>query len=311
MNPMAEPLVIETPHWLVLPIGTPILQEDEEEDEMGEANLHVGATEILHVCVGAHLLDYWPSLQVFANMNCYYGPPQPETGRPACFCADTMAVEPFEELPKEIKSYRIGVDGRAPRATFEVLSEGTAEANDKKVKPELYAILGIEEYILVDPTGEFLEEKLLLKRLQPDGTYKDERDEDGGVTSKLGFRLIFDETGELAVVDVATGRRYIRPKEGEAEARARRIAEARAEAEAERAEAETERAETEAKRAETEAKRAEAEAKRAEAETERAEKEASSRRAAEEARFLLEQQLHALQSELQRLRQLPKSDNES
>jgi hypothetical protein len=67
-------------------------------------------------------------------------------------------------------------------------------------------------------TGKFLPQKLLLKRLQADGTYKDERDADGGVTSKLGFRIIMDDDSRIRIINTATGHRYVRPLEAEAAA---------------------------------------------------------------------------------------------
>ena len=69
-----------------------------------------------------------------------------------------------------------------------------------------------------DVTGKFLPQKLLLKRLQADGTYKDERDADGGVTSKLGFRIIMEDDGQIRIINAATGHRYVRPLEAEAAA---------------------------------------------------------------------------------------------
>src|SRR5438132_1566724 len=71
-------------------------------------------------------------------------------------------------------------------------------------------------------------EKLLLKRLAPDGTYKDETDPDGGVTSKLGFRIIIDTDGQIRVINTATSRPYVRPLEAEAAATAAREAQERA-----------------------------------------------------------------------------------
>ena len=79
----------------------------------------------------------------------------------------------------------------------------------------LYAKVGVLEYILVDRTGRFLPGKLLLKRLQPDQSWVDVRDNDGGVTSRLGFRLLFDSADRLQVLDAQTGRAYVRPTEAE------------------------------------------------------------------------------------------------
>ncbi len=62
----------------------------------------------------------------------------------------------------------------------------------------------------------------------------------GGVTSKLGFRLMLVEIGQIAVFDAVTGKRYRRPdeadveaKRADAEAKARRLAEKRIQVEAE------------------------------------------------------------------------------
>ena len=199
--------------------GLPILYEDEEEGDMGEANLHVITDEILHVCLKAHFADQ-PEYEVYSNMNCYYSEehPHPKTGSLPYISPDDMVVKPFRPLPRNQTSYTIGVHGPAPLATAEVLSERSGQQRDLTTKVELYAKLGIAEYILVDLTGRYLPQKLVLKRLQPDGTYKDERDADGGVTSRLGFRLIIDTDGELRVIDVKTGRRYVRPEEAQAAA---------------------------------------------------------------------------------------------
>jgi Uma2 family endonuclease len=216
------------------PVTIPLLHEDEEE-RMGEANPHARGIHIVFLGIESHLAENHPELGVYTNLNLYYAT-EPNEGMKAqtgCVAPDLMVVEASQPLPYEIKSFTIGRDGPAPRLTVESLSERTAEERDLKDKPTLFAFMGVHEYILIDPIGEFLPEKLLLKRLQPDGTWKDERDADGGVTSVLGFRIVVEADGLLRVLDVQSGRKYLRPNEGEAEARARRQAEAFAQAEAE------------------------------------------------------------------------------
>jgi hypothetical protein len=44
------------------------------------------------------------------------------------------------------------------------------------------------------------------------------KDADGGVTSKLGFRLIIEHDSQVRALDVATGKRYVRPREAQTEA---------------------------------------------------------------------------------------------
>lgn len=137
-----------------------------------------------------------------------------------------MIVSPFEPLPENQVSYTIGRDGPPPLATIETLSLRTAQQRDLDEKITICARLGVAEYILVDPSSQYLPQRLLLKRLQPDGTYRDEQDADGGITSNLGFRIVIESDGKVRVIHAATGWRYPRPDEAMAEAR-RRLDEAK------------------------------------------------------------------------------------
>lgn len=215
--------------------GMPIFYEDEEEGEMGESNPHTVTVGILHICMGSHLAGR-PQYRVFSNMNLYYrkGPPHPRTGSLPYVSPDIMVVEPFHDLGEDVSSYTIGDDGPPPVHVTEILSQRSAQQRDLKGKPVIYARLRIPEYLLVDPTGERLPTRLLLKRLQPDLTWRDEQDADGGVTSRLGFRVIWDTDGRLRVTSAATGKPYARPDEAQSaverldrEAKARRKAEER------------------------------------------------------------------------------------
>lgn len=216
-----------------LPATWPILYEDEEE-VVGEASPHMQDVLILLMCLEAHFAGRTP-LQVFGNLNLYYRPPDFEEGAPLPnVTPDTMVVHPFQPLnERTLTSYQIGREGPAPMLVVEVLSESSAGQRDQVDKSQLYALLGISEYILIDVSGTYLPERLVLNRLRPDGTWQELQDEDGGITSQLGFRLIIASDGRLGVVDVATGEQYVRPNEAQVERQARRQAEAQAAAEAE------------------------------------------------------------------------------
>lgn len=193
----------------------PILYEDDKEADLGESNIHVDSDEILHICLKAHLASR-PEYHVFSNMNLYYQETESQEVSPLPYVSpDTMVVRPFGPLPKKVRSYQIGRDGPSPLLTAEVLSERSYEQRDLDEKVTLYAKLGVAEYILVDVTGQLLPRRLLLKRLQADGTWKDDQDADGGVTSQLGFRLIIDNDDQLRVLDAVTGKRYARPDEAD------------------------------------------------------------------------------------------------
>jgi hypothetical protein len=60
-----------------------------------------------------------------------------------------------------------------------------------------------------------------LKRLTAGKSWKDVCDADGGITSRLGFRLLIDRDGDLRVLNRATGKPYARPDEAQVEAEAR------------------------------------------------------------------------------------------
>ncbi|HLN29294.1 MAG TPA: Uma2 family endonuclease [Gemmataceae bacterium] len=193
----------------------PILYEDDEEGELGESSPHVSADEILHICLLAHFAGR-SEYKVFSNMNLYYQPgPSQRVSRLPYVSPDTMVVVPFHPLGDDVTSYQIGKDGPAPELTIEVLSERSAQQRDLVEKLTVYAKLGVKEYFLVDPSGRFLAQKLLLKRLQPDKTWSDEQDDDGGLSSAFGFRLTLDSAGRVQVQDAATGRAYVRPTEAE------------------------------------------------------------------------------------------------
>jgi hypothetical protein len=188
----------------------PLIYEDDEEGDMGEASTHTDTLAIAFYGIGAHLAGE-EHLRVFSNLNLYYS----EIDRKAYASPDFMVAQP-KETGAHFTSYRIGVDGPTPLVVGEVLSERTAQQGDLREKPHIYALLGIREYLLLDLTGEFLAQRLLLKRLRRNRTWKDEQDPDGGVKSKLGFRMVIDADGRLRVRNAMTGERYVRPDEAQA-----------------------------------------------------------------------------------------------
>ena len=138
--------------------------------------------------------------------------------------------------------YQLWKEGRVPDVVFEVSSKGTAD-EDLGTKKGLYEYLGVREYFLVDPEGDYLEPPLQGFRLG-----------EGGYVRLLGPTLHCEALGldvrrhgdYVRLFATATGELLPTPVE----------AFERAEAERGRAETERERAETERERAETERERA-------------------------------------------------------
>lgn len=212
------------------PNGIPPLCDD--EGEMGESDLHTRTCDILFYGLDFHFMNQ-VGRRVFGNLNLYHSQEDPRL-----FVAPDIMVVESAQLPSTgITSYRIGQEGPVPLAVIEVLSPRTFQESDLTNKPILYARIGVQEYILVDVSGELLPGKLLLLRRQPDGTWLEMRDAGGGVTSQLGFRLMIDAEGQLRVIDIRSGKPYPRPQDAlaaieqaHAEAQARHQAEERVKA---------------------------------------------------------------------------------
>ncbi|MBL8892084.1 MAG: Uma2 family endonuclease [Planctomycetaceae bacterium] len=130
--------------------------------------------------------------------------------------------------------YRLWVEGVVPQVVIETTSKST-RIKDTTDKPQIFAKLGVCEYFLHDPTGEYLEPSLQGYRLHHGEYVAIEPDSQGGLFSKeLGLVLRITE-GELNFFDAKSSRRLLTNAESaNVEAEARQVeAEARQRAEAE------------------------------------------------------------------------------
>ena len=218
-----------------------------------------------------------PDVYVSGNMMMYY-----EEGEPRrCVSPDVFVAMGVED--KDRRTYLLWREAKGPDFVLEVTSKSTRR-NDQVTKRALYEWMGVSEYVLYDPLGEYLDPPLQGYRLVGGRYVEWERTRvPGGVralhSEVLGLSLhVRARDRALRLYDPAAGKDLLTPVEAaaareEAEARAER-ADARAEREAAaRGEAEV-RAEREA------AARGEAEV-RAESADARAEREAAARGEAE------------------------------
>jgi Uma2 family endonuclease len=152
---------------------------------------------------------------------------------------DVMVI--FDVAPGGRDSYKTWEEGQVPAVIFEMTSEGTRE-HDQSFKKTLYEQLGVKEYWLFDPKGEWITEQLRGYRLRGE-QYEPIAE---GRSEPLQLRLAAD--GQLiAFWREDTGEKLLIPGElAEAlrtETQARQQAEVRAEQERQRAEQERQRAE--------------------------------------------------------------------
>jgi Uma2 family endonuclease len=121
---------------------------------------------------------------VLANQFLYYA-----QGFPRLRVApDVMVI--FDVPPGGRDNYKVWEEGQVPQVVFEMTSKST-QKQDQEQKKLLYEQLGILEYWLFDPKGEWINSKLQGYRLQ-DEIYQPITD---GLSQPLGLRL--EVEGEL------------------------------------------------------------------------------------------------------------------
>jgi hypothetical protein len=159
---------------------------------------------------------------------------------------DVMVI--FDVAPGGRDNYKIWEEGQVPTVIFEMTSEGTKD-QDQVFKKTLYEQLGVQEYWLFDPKGEWIKEKLRGYRLRGE-TYEQIQE----IRSEV-LQLRLQVEGKLiSFYREDTGEKLLMPEELaqalQQEVLARQQAEEQVEQERQRAEQECQRAEQERQRAE-------------------------------------------------------------
>ena len=200
---------------------------------------------------------------VLANQFMYYA-----YGLPKLRVApDVMVI--FDVEPGGRDSYKIWEEGQVPAVIFEMTSKGT-QKQDQDFKKTLYEQMGVQEYWLFDPKGEWVEGQLQGYRLQGDA-YQPIID---GHSEPLKLKLTV-EGALLGFYRLDTGERLLLPGELaqalKAEALARQQAEQKAEQAEQKAEQALQRVEQERQRAEQALQQAQQARQQTEQERQRAE----------------------------------------
>ncbi len=243
---------------------------------MGETGIHVYTTMEVFGTIKFILYRDHPSTYVASDMFFYY-----EEGNPRAVKAPDIMVIRGVSHTEERRTFKLWVENRVPSVVFEITSADTRR-DDTVVKRELYARLGVEEYFLFDPLGEYLNPQLRGFRLE-DGRYAPLTPaEDGSLESRiLGVRLRTERT-TIRFVDPRTNTpiasffeqgKIADERKKALEDAQRQMIDERKKIEKERRNAarQEKKAEAERKRADREAKKAEAERRKAEAERQKAE----------------------------------------
>ena len=236
---MADPQLMTTEIHYPETDGKPMAETESHLDQM---------MDLIH-CLRKWFRDD-PRVYVAGNLLLYY-----EEGNPqASVAPDVFVVRGVERGRRRV--YRLWEEGKGPDLVIEITSKST-RLEDLGTKRALYADMGVREYFLYDPLGEWLTPALALYRLEGRDYVPIEAGTDRFTSQVTGLEF-GAVRGFLRAFDPATRRMLPTPdEEGEARAEAE---EARAEAEKARAEAERAKAEADRGRDREAAARREAEA---------------------------------------------------
>ncbi|NJK35794.1 MAG: Uma2 family endonuclease [Oscillatoriales cyanobacterium SM2_2_1] len=140
-----------------------IIYPSSDGEPLAETQQHILAILMTFAMLRLYLQEQ--QAVVFANQFLYYIEGNPR----ARVTPDVMVV--FDIEKRFYDNYKIWEERRTPTMIFEVTSAGTKET-DWNFKKTLYEQLGVTEYWLFDPYGEWITEQLNGHRLNEDGIYK-------------------------------------------------------------------------------------------------------------------------------------------
>jgi Uma2 family endonuclease len=164
-----------------------------------------------------------PDVWVGSNLFLYYKERTPG------IAPDVLVVRGVAKGPR--RTFKMWEEGHAPFFILEATSESTRD-NDEGKKKVIYQAIGVEEYFLFDPLGEYLKPRLQGFRLGERGFQPIPRHADGSLPSRTTGLILRPEGLRLRLLDAATGTPLLWREEIEAEHRAEMAARKAAEEQA-------------------------------------------------------------------------------
>jgi Uma2 family endonuclease len=189
-----------------IPLEEEIYYPESDGEPMAETQLHMKEMVYLVEALEERFQDT-PDVFVAANLFFYYG-----KGRPSAVVAPDLFV--VRGIPKGLRRKYLlwEEDGKVPCFVAELTSASTRR-EDLVAKKELYERLGVEEYLLFDPYGEYLKPPFQGYRLA-DGRYRRmDFEPDGSLLSQALEVRIRVEDGRLRLLDPDTGTPLLRNEE--------------------------------------------------------------------------------------------------
>ena len=195
-----------------IPLHRDIHYPESDGEPMAETEIHLDVTIDLIQGLRRRYRDA-PDVYVVGDMFLYYAQGDPRS----VVSPDVFLVRGVPKTPRR-RTYKLWEEGKAPSLVIEVTSDSTRDEDVRK-KKEIYEGLGIEEYFLFDPLGDYLKPRLQGYRLEGGRYQRIPADRDGALRSRVTGLILRPEEAGLRLVDAGTGESI--PWEGELDDRVR------------------------------------------------------------------------------------------
>jgi Uma2 family endonuclease len=189
-----------------IPLKQEIHYPESDGRPMGETEVHMRELADLFTTLDRRFRDR-SDVYVGGDILMYYVEGQPRY----CVSPDLLVTVGIPKRPMR-RSYFLWKEGRPPSMVIEITSEGSRREDLEK--KDVYARIGVEEYFLTDPLGEYLKPPLQGFRLEGSKYRPIRPDADGSLLSEAtGLRLTRDAEGKVRLSDAVTGEWLLRPDE--------------------------------------------------------------------------------------------------
>lgn len=184
-----------------IPFQKVVEYPDSDGQPMAETEVHLREMLDLIAALTRRYQDA-PDVYVVGNMFLYY-----REGDPRSVVAPDVFL--VRGVPKGYRrTYKVWQEGRVPDLVIEVTSDSTRD-EDLLRKKDCYERLGIEEYFLHDPEGDYLTPRLQGYRLAGKRYEPISRNSDGSLDSHTTGLTLRIEGRNLRLVDTRTGERLL------------------------------------------------------------------------------------------------------
>lgn len=202
-----------------IPLQNEIHYPESDGRPMGDTEIHAQILEDLRFALVRRYADV-PDVYVWGNLFLYYREGDPK----ACVAPDVFLIRGVgKRTDNRRRTYKLWQEGgRVPSLVIELTSESTRDEDVEKKK--LYERLGVEEYFVFDPFGEYVRPRLQGFRLEG-GRYQPLLQRvDGSLESRTTGLFLKPEGSRLRLRDKETGEVLLNASEAD---EARLAAEAR------------------------------------------------------------------------------------